>query len=91
MEHKNEMMSDTSYSNIYDMLKDCISEVQANAKNKYLSGISTGFSNLDKLTCGFEPGKVYIIGARPAMGKEAFMLSMIRGITLESRVPVLLF
>lgn len=91
MEHKNEMMSDTSYSNIYDMLKDCISEVQANAKNKYLSGISTGFSNLDKLTCGFEPGKVYVIGARPVMGKEAFMLSMIRDITLEIRVPLLLF
>lgn len=91
MEHKNEIICDTSYNNMYDMLKDCISEVQANAKNKYLSGISTGFSNLDKLTCGFEPGKVYIIGARPAMGKMAFMLSMIRGITLESRVPVLLF
>lgn len=91
MEHKNEIICDTSYNNMYDMLKDCVSEVQENAKNKYLSGISTGFSNLDKLTCGFEPGKVYIIGARPAMGKEAFMLSMIRDITLESRVPVLLF
>ena len=91
MEHKNEIICDTSYNNMYDMLKDCVSEVQENAKNKYLSGISTGFSNLDKLTCGFEPGKVYVIGARPAMGKEAFMLSMIRGITLESRVPVLLF
>jgi len=91
MEHKNEIICDTSYNNMYDMLKDCVSEVQENAKNKYLSGISTGFSNLDKLTCGFEPGKVYVIGARPAMGKIAFMLSMIRGITLESRVPVLLF
>lgn len=87
----NEEMSDTGYSNMYDMLKDCISEVQANAKNKYLSGISTGFRNLDKLTCGFEPGKVYVIGARPVIGKEAFMLSMIRDITLESSVPVLLF
>ncbi len=91
MEHKNEIICDTSYSNMYDMLKDCVSEVQENAKNKYLSGISTGFSNLDKLTCGFEPGKVYVIGARPAMGKMAFMLSMIRGITLVSSVPVLLF
>lgn len=91
MEKKNEMISNISYSNMYDMLKDCISEVQANAKNKELSGISSGFSNLDELTCGFESGKVYIIGARPAMGKMAFTLSMIRDIILESKVPVLMF
>ena len=84
-------MSDISYSNMYDMLKDCISEVQEHAKNLELSGISSGFSNLDELTCGFEPGKVYIIGARPAMGKMAFTLSMIRDIILESNVPVLMF
>ena len=84
-------MSDISYSNMYDMLKDCISEVQANAKNKELPGISSGFSNLDELICGFEPGKVYVIGARPAMGKMAFILSMIRDIILESKMPVLMF
>lgn len=82
---------DIRYSNMYDMLKDCICEVQANAINKDVPGISTGFSKLDKLTCGFEPGKVYIVGARPAMGKMAFMLSMIRDILLKSEVPVLMF
>ena len=84
-------MNNISYSNMYDMLKDCIYEVQANAKNTDMPGISSGFSTLDELTCGFEHGKVYIVGARPAIGKEAFMLSMIRNITVESKVPVLLF
>lgn len=84
-------MDNISYSNMYDMLKDCVSDVQANAKNKDVPGISSGFSNLDGLMCGFEPGKVYVIGARPAMGKMAFILSMIRDIILESKVPVLMF
>lgn len=84
-------MDNISYSSMLDMLKDCVCEVQENAKNKDMPGISTGFSKLDKLTCGFEPGRVYVIGARPAMGKMAFMLSMIRDITIGSRVPVLLF
>ena len=84
-------MDNISYSNMLDMLKDCVYEVQANAKNIDMPGISTGFSNLDKLTCGFEPGRMYVIGARPAMGKETFMLSMIRDITVENKVPVLMF
>lgn len=85
-----EKMTNNSYSNMHDMLKDCISEVQANASKMDLPGISSGFSDLDELTCGFEPGKVYVVGAKPAMGKMEFMLSMIRNITLESKVPVLL-
>ena len=84
-------MNNISYSNMYDMLKDCIHEVQENAKNTDMPGISTGFSSLDKLTCGFEPGRVYVVGARPAMGKMAFILSMIREIILKNEVPVLMF
>lgn len=74
-----------------DMLKECVYEVQENAKKKDMPGITTGFSNLDKLTCGFEPGRVYVIGARPAMGRMTFMLSMIRCILLWNRGPILMF
>lgn len=84
-------MSDISYSNMPEMLKDCLSEVQKSAARMKVPGISSGFGNLDGLMCGFEPGKVYVIGARPSMGKMAFVSSMIRGITLGDKVPVLLF
>jgi len=56
-----------------------------------VTGISSGFWRLDLLTDGFENGKVYVIGARPCMGKVSFMLSMIESIVLESKQPVLLF
>ena len=84
-------MCDTDYSNMREMLKGCLCEVQAKATKSCLSGISSGFEPLDYLTGGFENGKVYVIGGRPCMGKKEFMLSMIIDIVLESKLPVLLF
>lgn len=84
-------MCDTDYSNMREMMKGCLCEVQAKATKSCLSGISSGFEPLDYLTGGFENGKVYVIGGRPCMGKKEFMLSMIIDIVLESKLPVLLF
>ena len=86
----NEMMSD-GYANIRDMLSDCISDVKVRAAKTGVLEISTGFQPLDNLIGGFEKGKVYVIGGRPCMGKEEFMLSMMINIILESKVPVLAF
>jgi len=87
----NKMMSDNSYINMREMLKDCISDVEVRAANTGVLGIPTGFQPLDDLIGGFEKGKVYVIGGRPCMGKEEFMLSMIIDIILESKLPVLMF
>lgn len=84
-------MNDIGYSDMRSMLKDCLSEIQEKAASPHSSGISSGFCRLDHLTDGFENGKVYVIGARPCMGKVSFMLSMIESIVLESKQPVLLF
>ncbi len=84
-------MSDISYTNMQEMLKDCLCEVQTKAANDGILGIPSGFQPLDDLIGGFEKGKLYVIGGRPSMGKEEFMLSMIEEIILESKVPVLLF
>ena len=87
----NKMMSDIGYTNMQEMLKDCLCEVQTKAANNGILGIPSGFQPLDDLIGGFEKGKLYVIGGRPSMGKEEFMLSMIKDIILESKVPVLLF
>lgn len=91
MTNVNKMMSDNSYINMREMLKDCISDVEVRAANTGVLGIPTGFQPLDDLIGGFEKGKVYVIGGRPCMGKEEFMLSMIIDIILESKLPVLMF
>ena len=61
------------------------------AKQEGLSGVETGFTNLDKLTSGWQPSDLIIIAARPAMGKTAFVLSMARNMAIDFGHPVALF
>ena len=82
---------DIGYSNLREMLKDCLCKVQDRVKNCDLPGISTGLKPLDKLIGGFEKGKVYVIGGRPGMGKDELMLSMILDYILKNRPPILMF
>lgn len=92
MTNMNEMMSDNSYANnMREMWADFLSDIQAKAAKIGVAGISTVFQALDDLIGGFEKGKVYVIGGRPGIGKEEFMLSMIINIIMESKLPVLLF
>lgn len=53
--------------------------------------IQSGFTELDKITCGWKNGELIIIGGRPAMGKTAFGLSLVRNIAIHNRVPVAFF
>jgi replicative DNA helicase len=56
-----------------------------------LSGVATGFHDLDKVTSGWQPSDLIIIAARPGMGKTAFVLSMARNIAIEFGHAVALF
>jgi replicative DNA helicase len=59
-------------------------------KPKY-TGLPTGFYDLDKLTSGFHPSELIIIGARPGMGKTAIALSMAANISIRQNKPVAFF
>ncbi len=61
------------------------------SKQEGLSGVETGFTNLDKLTSGWQPSDLIIIAARPAMGKTAFILSMARNMAIDFGHPVAIF
>ncbi|HET8839561.1 MAG TPA: replicative DNA helicase [Flavobacteriaceae bacterium] len=56
-----------------------------------MSGIPSGFDNLDKLTSGWQPSDLIIIAARPGMGKTALTLSMARNIAVGRNIPVAFF
>jgi replicative DNA helicase len=56
-----------------------------------LSGLETGFHNLDKLTSGWQNSDLVIIAARPAMGKTAFVLSMAKNMAVNYNTPVAIF
>ena len=55
------------------------------------SGVPSGFTELDRLTSGWQPSDLVIVAARPSMGKTAFILSMARNITIDHNDPVAIF
>ena len=56
-----------------------------------VTGISTGFLDLDTYTSGFQPGDLIIVAGRPSMGKTAFSINIAENIALESKLPVAIF
>ena len=98
---------DEAESKLYDIAQNNIkgsSETAQNlviqAKNRIeeignregsLSGISTGFEKLDRLTSGWQPSDLIIVAARPGMGKTALALSMARNVSVQKKIPVAFF
>jgi replicative DNA helicase len=56
-----------------------------------LTGIASGFTDLDKMTSGFQPGELIIIAARPSMGKTAFCLNIAQNVALREKKSVAFF
>jgi replicative DNA helicase len=64
---------------------------EAGKREDGLSGVPCGFSELDRMTSGWQPSDLVIIAARPSMGKTAFVLSMARNMAVDHDVPVAFF
>ena len=80
------------YTQINPVIKQAYEQLRiAASRDSGLSGLSTGFYALDKLTSGWQKSDLVIIAARPAMGKTAFVLSMAKNIAVNNREPVALF
>jgi len=63
----------------------------AHNRKEGLSGLSSGFHALDKITSGWQNSDLIIIAARPSMGKTAFVLSMAKNMAVNFKIPVALF
>ena len=74
---------------IIDSNIDALEERQGNRAT--LSGVPSGFKQLDALTSGFQKSDLIILAARPGMGKTAFALNLARHAAVEGDVPVALF
>ncbi len=65
-------------------------ESQYNSKQD-VSGLRTGFGDLDKITAGLQPSDFLIVAARPSMGKTAFVLDIARHVAIQEKKPVAVF
>ena len=75
-----------------NVVRLAIEEIEKASQNSDgISGIPTGFFELDKLTSGWQRSDMIVIAARPAMGKTAFVLSMARNTAVDYNMGVALF
>ena len=69
-----------------------IESIENAAKNHgSVTGIATGFYDLDYKTAGLQPADLILIAARPSMGKTAFVLNIAEYVALKSKVPTAIF
>lgn len=76
---------DPIISQVYELIQ------KAQAKEGGLSGLPSGFRELDKITNGWQNSDLIIIAARPSMGKTAFALSMIKNMAVDNKIPCAMF
>lgn len=82
----------SEFKSIQDVLNKTLEQISKLVENKgVVTGLSTGFRDLDKLTSGFHPHELIIIAARPAMGKTAFALNLATNVAQTTDKTVALF
>lgn len=82
----------SEFRSIQEVLSKTQSDLEKLAQTKNeITGLQTGFYDLDKVTSGLHPNELIIIAARPAMGKTAFALNLATNIAMYNNKPVALF
>lgn len=84
--------STKGFTPIKDVLVGTFSELERLYNQKgYITGVETGFNDLDYKTSGFHKSDLIIIAARPAMGKSAFAINIATHAAANNNVPVVIF
>lgn len=80
------------FVSIKDIVFHSLESIEAAAKNKgSVTGVATGFYDLDYKTAGLQPSDLILIAARPSMGKTAFVLNIAEYVALRSNVTTAIF
>ncbi len=81
---------DNKIQPVYDIALNVVNAIETFANRKELvTGVSTGITDLDMQTTGFQPADLIVLAARPGMGKSALMLSMLYNMALKNTPSVI--
>lgn len=81
-----------NYDRLDDVIKLAIAQIEEASKNTDgVSGVPTGFKDLDRITSGWQKSDMIVLAARPGMGKTAFVLSMARNTAVDYNQGVAVF
>ena len=77
---------------INDVVLNVLDKIEAASKNSdTVTGIPTGFVDLDFKTSGLQPSDLVLVAARPSMGKTAFVLNIVQNITMKKKISCMVF
>src|SRR6266404_517094 len=77
---------------IKDLVKKAINTIEDfHQRQGVLTGVGTGFTDLDKMTSGFHAGEMVVIAARPSMGKTSLAMNVAEHVAIDLRLPVGVF
>ncbi len=80
------------FTRIKELLWPTMERIEALQRGgKTVTGVASGFNDLDEMTSGFQPADLVIVAARPSMGKTAFTLNVAQYAAIEHNVPVAFF
>lgn len=81
-----------SFFPLKDLIKDSFKTIeQLFEKKSLITGVATGYNDLDKLTSGLQNSDLIIVAGRPSMGKTAFALNMAQNAAIGTDIPVAIF
>ncbi len=80
------------YDSMQSLVSSAIKEIASAREHEgSMRGVPSGFTNVDRITAGWQKSDLVILAARPGMGKTAFVLSMARNIAVDFNKPVAFF
>lgn len=81
-----------SFTHVKDIVKDSVKQIEVLYENKStVTGIPTGYKQLNEMTAGLQPGDLIIIAGRPSMGKTALALNLALNAAVESKLAAAVF
>lgn len=82
----------TNYNTLKSVMFKAVKELQTKANKKDgLTGVPSGFTQLDRITSGWQKSNLIIIAARPGMGKSAIVVCALRNAAVDFNIPVAIF
>ena len=80
------------FAHIEQLLKESFERITALYESGVdVTGVPSGYRDLDRLTSGFQPGNLVVVAARPSMGKSAFGLGVAANLAVRHGIPVAIF
>ncbi|MBY0371260.1 replicative DNA helicase [bacterium] len=79
-------------THVREVVRSAFVELERRFENQgQMTGVASGYDDLDKLTCGFQKSDLIIVACRPSVGKTSFALGVTRHAAIRAKVPVAFF